>query len=116
MRVTKLVRREPPPDPGVSGKPAQLGSRGGRGPPAPAGGSVDDAEQRSGRERHAVGQPGGELLEPELIHPCLAAFVALAVADQQRPALLVDVGLVERQTPRRSAARHATGQRSAPGP
>lgn len=31
MRVTKLVRREPPPDPGVSGKLAQLGSRGGRG-------------------------------------------------------------------------------------
>lgn len=44
-----------------------------------------------------MGQPGGELLEPELIHPGLAAFVALAVADQQRPALLVDVGLVERQ-------------------
>src|ERR1700674_1600470 len=94
VRVPKLVRREPPPDPGVGGELAQLVARGGGRPPAPAGGSVDDAEQRSGRERNAVGEPGGELLESELVHPGFAAFVAFAVADEQRPALVVDVGLV----------------------
>jgi hypothetical protein len=44
-----------------------------------------------------VRQPGGELFEPELVHPGFAALVTLAVADQQRSAPLVDVGLVERQ-------------------
>jgi hypothetical protein len=44
-----------------------------------------------------VSQPGVELLEAQLVHARLAAFVAFAVADQQRPAALVDVGLVERQ-------------------
>jgi hypothetical protein len=44
-----------------------------------------------------VGQPRGELLEAELVHPGLAAFVAFAVTDQQRPSGDVDVGLVERE-------------------
>ena len=46
---------------------------------------------------HAVREPGRELLKAELVHARLAAFVALAMTDQQRPALLIDVGLVERQ-------------------
>jgi hypothetical protein len=55
---------------------------------------VDDAEQRSGRQRHAVRQPGRELFEPELVQAGLAALVTLAMADQKRPAPLIDVGLV----------------------
>ncbi len=39
-------------------------------------------------------QPGRELLEAELIHPSLAALVALDVTDQQRPPGRIDVGLV----------------------
>jgi hypothetical protein len=97
MRVAQLIGREPPPDAGVDGERAQFGSSGGRGPAAAAGGSVDDAEQRSGRQQHAVCQPGGELFEPELVHSGLAALVTFAVADQERPAPLVDVGLVKRQ-------------------
>ena len=45
----------------------------------------------------AVGQPGSELFEAELVHPGLASLVAFAVTDQQRPSRDVDVGLVERQ-------------------
>jgi hypothetical protein len=37
------------------------------------------------------------LLEPELVHASLTALVALATADQQRPASVVDIGLVERE-------------------
>jgi hypothetical protein len=54
MRVTQLMGREPAPDAGVDGELAQFGSGGGRGPAAASSGSVDDAEQRSGRQRHAV--------------------------------------------------------------
>jgi hypothetical protein len=76
---------------------SQLGSGGGRRPSATAGRSVNHAEQRSGRQRDAVGQPGGKLFEPELVHPGLAALIALSVSDEQRPTPVVDVGLVERQ-------------------
>jgi hypothetical protein len=37
---------------------------------------------------------GRELFEPELVHAGLAALVTLAMADQKRPAPLIDVGLV----------------------
>jgi hypothetical protein len=97
MRVPQLMGSKAPPDASVDGERAQFASRGGRRPPPPAGGSVDDAEQRSGRQQHAVRQPDRELFEPELVHFGLAALITLAVADQQRPAPLVDVGLVERQ-------------------
>jgi hypothetical protein len=38
-------------------------------------------------------EPRIEMLEPPIVHPGLAAFIAFAVPDQQRPAALVDVGL-----------------------
>ena len=44
-----------------------------------------------------MSQPSSELLETELIHPGLAARVAFAVTDQQRPSRRVDVGLVQRE-------------------
>ena len=97
VRVPQLMGREPPPDASVDRELAQFGSHGGGGPAAASSWPVDHAEQRSGRQRHAVRQPGRELFEPELVHPCLAALVTLAVADQERPSPLVDVGLVERQ-------------------
>jgi len=40
-----------------------------------------------------VGQPGVELLKPELVHAGLASLIAFAVSDEQRAAALVDVGL-----------------------
>jgi hypothetical protein len=56
-----------------------------------------------------VCHPGSELLEPELVHPGLAAFVTFAVTDEQRPSGGVDAGLVERQRfadPQPSAPQH----------
>ena len=68
--------REPPPDARVDLELAQLGPGRGRGPSATAGGPVDHTEQWARRQRHAVRQPGGELLEPELVHARFAAFTA----------------------------------------
>jgi hypothetical protein len=97
----------------LGGELSQFIARGSCRPSTPAGRSIDDAEQRSGRQRHAVGQPFGELLEPELVHPGLAALVALPVTDQQRTASLVDVGLVERERFRdRTPPRQSTAIRA----
>ena len=46
VRVAQLVRREPAPDAGLGGEPAQLAADPGARPGPPAGGAVDDAEQR----------------------------------------------------------------------
>ena len=82
---------------GRRGELAQFGAGGGGCPASPAGGAVYDAEQRAGRQQHAHSEPRGKLLKAELVHSGFAALVALAVADTQRAAALVDVGLVERQ-------------------
>jgi hypothetical protein len=74
---------EPPANPGVSGELAKLTASGSCGPTPPASGAVDDAEQRADRQRNAVSQPRGELLEAERVHPGFATLVALAVTDQQ---------------------------------
>ena len=57
-----------------------------------------------------MGQPGGELLEPERVHPGLAALVALAVTYHHRPAARIDIGLVQRQRlgdPQATAPEHS---------
>ena len=58
MRVTQLMWSEPPSHAGVDGELTQFGSGGGRGPAAASRWPIDDAEQRPGRQRHAVRQPG----------------------------------------------------------
>ena len=57
VRMPQLMGCEAAPDAGVDSELAQLGSRGGGCPSATAGLSVDHAEQRSGRQRHAVRHP-----------------------------------------------------------
>ncbi len=52
VRMTQLMRREPPAHPGFSGELAQLHASGGRRPPPTAGGSIDDAEQRADGKRY----------------------------------------------------------------
>ena len=49
VRMAELMRREPPPDPGLDGRAMQLEPRGTRRPPVPTGGADDHAEQRSDR-------------------------------------------------------------------
>jgi hypothetical protein len=86
VRVARLVRREPAPDAGLGGEPAQLAADPGAGPGPSAGGAVDDAEQRPGGQLGPRGEPWAELLPAPLVHSDFAALAALAVADQQRPA------------------------------
>src|SRR5689334_16790687 len=89
------MRREPATHTGLSRELPQLTASGGRGPAPAAGGAVDDAEQRSDRERDAVRHPGRELFEAERVHPGLAALVAFAVPDRDRFRPPVDPGLLE---------------------
>jgi len=62
MRVPQQMRREPPPDARVDRQLAQLRAGCGGRPAAPSLGPVDHAEQWAGRQRHAMRQPGRELL------------------------------------------------------
>jgi hypothetical protein len=55
VRVTKLVRRKAPANPGRCRSAAHLGPSCGVRPPSSAGRAGDDAEQRSHREREAAG-------------------------------------------------------------
>lgn len=69
-------------------------------------GPSEDAEQRPDGQVHTLVDPGVEVSKPQ---SCLAAFVALAMAHQQRAATRVNVGLGERQRLGvRSPARHNT--------
>ena len=118
----QLMQRGPASDPGLDGEVAQLGPRGGGRPPSSAGLTIDDAEQRAGWQRDAVSEPGGQLLEPEWVHPSLAALVALAVTHHHRPTARIDIGLVERQRlrdPQATTPQHrdqpGSGDRGDPG-
>ena len=97
VRVAQLVRREPAPHAGLGGEPAQLAADPGARPGPPAGGAVDDAEQRPGGQLVPRCEPWAQLLPAPLVHAELAAFAALAVADQQRAAPGVEVVLCERE-------------------
>src|SRR5579875_3029354 len=97
MRVPQLVRSKPAPHSGLSRELTHFIPGGGGGPPAATGGAVNDAKQRARRQQDAVEEPRVKLLKAELVHPSLAALIALAVANQQRAATLVYLGLVERQ-------------------
>ena len=77
------MRCEPATDPGLSGELAQLTAGSGRRPPPAARRAVDDAEQRADRERDAVGHPGSELLEAELVHPGLARYPGVVDGDRR---------------------------------
>jgi hypothetical protein len=75
---------------------AELGADGCARPRAPAGGTIDDAQQRSDWQIDACGQPREQVFPAPLVHPDLAAAAALAAADQDRPAPVIEVVLGER--------------------
>src|SRR4051794_30915410 len=79
-------RRRTPPHAAARREPAQHRARWGGLPRAPAGGTVDDAEQRTDGHGAADGQPGLELLEAPVVHADLAAAAAFAAADEHRAA------------------------------
>jgi hypothetical protein len=53
----------------------------------------DHAEQRTDGQLRAVGQPRLDRRPRPRVHPNLAAAIALAVFDQNRPAARIEVGL-----------------------
>src|SRR4051812_42874356 len=85
------------PHAGLAGDAAQLGAGGGGRPGPPAGGAVDDAEQRADRQLDPRLEPCFELLPAPVVHAELAAAAALAASHQQRSAARVEVGLGERE-------------------
>ncbi len=89
------MRRKPASHPGLGREAAQLVPDPGLWPRSPAGGTVDDAEERAERQLEPLGDPRGQLLPPPVIHPNLSATAALAVSDKQRPAARVQIALVE---------------------
>ena len=95
--VTQLVRGEAAAHAGSGGRSTQVGTRRGVRPVSSAGRSGHDAEQRADRKLHAYLEPRLQLLPAPRIHPHLTAPSSLPVANDQRPALRVEVGLPERK-------------------
>src|SRR5215216_3291074 len=80
-------------DSGVGREAVKLEAHTGTGPAAAAGGAIDDAEQRPDRQLGTRGEPGAQLFPAPGVHADLAPSAALALADEQRPAVLVEIGL-----------------------
>jgi len=93
--MPELVRREAPTDASGDGGPAQFRSGGRTGPVSAARRSVDDTEQRTDRKLDPQLEPGTKLLPGPCIHADLAAPAALAVADEQRAAAVIEIGFGE---------------------
>jgi hypothetical protein len=111
VRVAELMRREPAPDPGGHGGVVQLGADSGRSEWPPACRAAQEAEQPAGRQFPAEFEPWVEVRPCPAVHPDLAALLALAVADEQRAAAWVEVGLVEGEPLADPQARGATARR-----
>ena len=93
MRVTQLVRREPPSHTCVSRATVQHRSRRRGAPRATARAAVDHAEQRADRHLLARSQPRLQLLEAPVVHADFAAPAAFAAPHKQRATAPVKVEL-----------------------
>lgn len=97
MRVTELVRREPAPHPRSGGEIAELDPDPGGRPGPTADWTVDHAGQRTDRQPLTLGHPGAEPLKAPLVHADLPPATALAVADEDRATVRVEITLAERE-------------------
>jgi hypothetical protein len=61
------------------------------------GSSDDHAEQRTGWQLRPLIQPWPQGGPPPGVHADLASAIVLSVADENRPALLVEIGVDQRQ-------------------
>jgi len=117
VRVAELVRREASADTGAGGESAQHGARRSGVPGTPAGGAVDDAEQRADGHGAADGQPGFELFEAPVVHADFPAPAALAVTHEDRAAAAVEdeLGEIERFLDAQAGAPEDDDQRTGAG-
>jgi hypothetical protein len=78
----QLVRREASANAGSGGCAPELGACTAGAPRASAGASIEDAEQRTDRQRDACDEPGLELLPSPVVHPDLAASPCFAATHE----------------------------------
>jgi hypothetical protein len=104
-----MMRREPPPDPSLTGDAVQLATDTRRSARPAACRATQNAEQSAGGEFSAELEPGFQLGPGPAVHPDLATLVTLSVADEQRATVGIEVGLGQRQAladPQPSAPEH----------
>ena len=97
MRVPQLMRREPAAAPGRNRGVVELSADASRCARPAACRSAQDAEKSSDRQGRPHLEPRREVRPRPAIHTDLAALIALAMADEQRAAFGIEVGLVERE-------------------
>ena len=75
----------------LGGESSQLRTGGGSAPRSASRRSIDDAKERPDGHPSPVGDPVAQVLPAPVVHAYFAAFVALAVAHEQRSAAFVEV-------------------------
>src|SRR5437763_8490684 len=95
--VPELVGCEPAADSGGQRGLMQLGTDASRRAWPSAGRAAQNAEERAERQGPAKLEPGVELLPRPAVHPDLPPATALAGTDQHGAALVVRIGLSQRQ-------------------
>ena len=89
--------REPSTHTCCGGGPAQVRAGSRAGPRSAAGGTIDDAEQRTDGHTEAPADPGLQFFPTPRVHADLAAAAAFAVTDEQRAAAVIQIDLGERE-------------------
>ncbi len=95
--MAHLMRSEASANAGPGGGAPELCTCPARRPRASARAFVDDAEQRTDRQRDSRDEPRLELLPAPVIHPDLATSPALGATDEQRAATAIEVRLTQRE-------------------
>jgi len=95
VRVPQLMWREPPPHASRTRDASELLARRGLLPMPTRGWTVDDAQQRANRKPTPKLHPGHQLRPGPAIHADFATPAALAVANENRAARAVEIGLGE---------------------
>jgi hypothetical protein len=93
--MPELMRREASAYPGSSSGSVQLSADAGRCPRMTAGRAAQDAEQCADWNRGAQLQPWAQLLPRPAVDADFTAFAAFSTADQDRPAVRVQVAFAQ---------------------
>ena len=95
--MPKLVRREPPSDPGGTGLRCVAGRGSRRRTRAPTARTTQRTKQRPDREGRSQLKPRVELLPRPAVHPDLAALAALPMTDKHHTPVATKVALGQRE-------------------